>query len=81
MLGIRLQELYMTGVRLDNRKILARQLEPFKLKRVYLDVDDYAPEIIVEVRKKVELIDRKKNQKDPIPALRATAESPGSIAP
>ncbi|VGO14152.1 Serine/threonine-protein kinase PknD [Pontiella desulfatans] len=59
--GIRLQELRMAGVKLENPKQLYKQIEPFRLKRLVLDVEDYPKEVIAEVRKnKIEVIDAKR---------------------
>ncbi|VGO20970.1 serine/threonine-protein kinase [Pontiella sulfatireligans] len=58
--GLKLNELRMTGVKLDNRKQLAKQLEPFKLKRVVLTESDYPKAVITELRKSMEVVDAKK---------------------
>jgi tRNA A-37 threonylcarbamoyl transferase component Bud32 len=55
--GLKLDELRMAGVKLANKKSLAKQLEPLKLKRLVLDVKDYPPAVIEELRKKITVID------------------------
>ena len=57
--GVRLKELRMDGVQLDFPKTLPKQLEPFHLKRVILNVEDYPAETIAELRKKMEVVDAK----------------------
>jgi serine/threonine protein kinase len=78
--GIRLEELRMEKVRLDSKRTLPKQAEPFKLKRIILTVSDYPKETLAELRKSTEVIDAAKQRRS-TPARRANDGSPGSNAP
>lgn len=58
--GLSLEELRMVGVVLPNKKGLANQLEPLRLKRLILNVDDYPKAAITELRKTMTVVDAKK---------------------
>ncbi len=91
--GIRLQELRMVGLALENPKSLPREAEQLKLKRIVLDTKAYPAETIAELRKVVDVVDAKKSgaakkrsgkekkKATATPARPAGGESPGSTAP
>jgi len=79
--GMKLNELRMEGVTIEFRKQLPRQLQPFKLKRLILTVDDYPKDTIAELTKSMVVIDAKTGKKVPTPAPPASAGSPESAAP
>ena len=58
--GLKLTELRMAGVQLDNKRSLPRQVEPFKLNRIYLTLGDYPKETIAELRKTMVVINAEK---------------------
>ncbi|MDH3981695.1 MAG: hypothetical protein OES84_02205, partial [Kiritimatiellaceae bacterium] len=61
--GLQLDELRISGVPIENRSknYLMSHVTRFKLKRIVLDEDDYPPQAITELRKKIEVIDSKKS--------------------
>ncbi|WP_372805834.1 serine/threonine-protein kinase [Pontiella sp.] len=79
--GIRLQELRMEGVTLENPSTLFRQIEPLRLKRIILNVADYPKAAIETVRKKkIEVIDAKKVSERQAKALGAKQVSKAKTA-
>jgi serine/threonine protein kinase len=77
--GLRLDELRMEGVELEYPRILHKQIASLQLKRIVLNVSDFPPETIAELRTSMEVVDAAEAAATPI--RRADAGSPESAAP
>jgi serine/threonine protein kinase len=58
--GVQLDELRMAGTKVQNKRGLAKQIEPMKLQRIILNVKDFPEETIAELRKTMQVVDAQK---------------------